>query len=324
MIRLVVTVLLGLVMTVAAYADATPRKLAPGVMTTIPPDRQEVETFSGPREMAELLRGTARLDWKPNYAPRTETLAELAKHVIFRRSVWCLEFSFKPLRMTWVDLPQANGEMKSQLVWYLVYKIRNTGFHLRPLPQPDRWGHVVYDVERVNHNVRFFPQLVLECFDQKKAYIDRVIPLAAERIRLIEDPALTFYNSVAVSEIDIPVSTAQEDHSIWCIATWVGVDPRTDFFGIFVQRLSNAYRWEESKDETLADNAAEKGRTYQYKTLQLNFWRPGDAVREHQSEVRFGMPAFEDVQGRTVATESELLRLYRVSQPRNHLWVYRP
>jgi hypothetical protein len=322
--RLAAAVLFCLGASGAVSGGESPRLLAPGVLTVIPPDRQEADTFSGPREMVELVHGVAGLSWKPNYAPESDTLAELASRVIFRRPVWCLEFSFMPLRMTTVALPQPDGQMADTRVWYLVYRVRNTGFHIRPAAKPDPFGNELYELELVNHTIRFFPRLVLECFDQQKAYIDRVIPLAVEKIQSAEDPGIKLHNSVDISLIDIPVSTEEEDHSVWGVATWVGVDPRTDFFGIFVQRLTNAYRWEDPEGALKEGDPPGTGRIYQFKTLQLNFWRPGDSVREHQGEIRFGLPSIEDVQGSTVATEADLLKLYQISEPRDHVWVDRP
>ena len=77
-------------------ADIRPQ-LAPGVLITVAPDRQPQETFSGPRSVLEILRGIERLDWDPTYSAKTQTLAAVAKAGIFRRRVWCLEFSFKPM-----------------------------------------------------------------------------------------------------------------------------------------------------------------------------------------------------------------------------------
>jgi hypothetical protein len=307
-----------------AQTDVPASNLAPGVITIVPPQRDAGETFSGPRKMVEIVQGMDQLQWTPNFAPESETLASLAQQTIFRRMVWTLEFSFQPLRMTYVDLPQPNGEVASELVWYMVYKVRNTGLHLNPVGKPDQYGHVLYDVEQANHEVRFFPELTLECFDLKKAYVDRVLPLAVEKIQVAEKPGVKLHNSVEISEINIPVSTEQEDHSVWGVATWIGVDPRTDFFAVFVQRLTNAYRWEDPAGKFQAGDPPGTGRVYEFKTLQLNFWRPGDSVREHQNEIRFGMPSIEDVQGRTIGSEADLLRLYRVSEPVDHLWVYRP
>jgi DNA-binding XRE family transcriptional regulator len=47
--------------------------------------------------------------------------------------------------------------------------------------------------------------------------------------------------------------------------------------------LTNACRWKESEDK-------DGQRKYYRKTLQLNFWRPGDDRFEHEQEIRFGIP----------------------------------
>jgi len=308
---------------VSAQSTGGQRKLAPWVMTVIPPDRTENDTVSGPREFVELIQGVEGLDWAPNFSPKNETLHELAKRVIFRHNVWCLEFSFKPVRMLPVDVPQADGTIQKQLIWYMVYRVRNTGFHQNPTAKTDRWGHELFEVSSVNHSVRLFPRLVLESLELQKAYVDRVIPAAMEKIQAIEDPNNRFLNSVEISQIDIPVSTEQEDHSLWAIATWQNVDPRTDFFAVYVNGITNAYRWTTSSKGFQKGQPSRSANLYQRKTLQLNFWRPGDSIREHQDEVRYGIPAIEDVQGRSVPNAEELLKLYRVDAARDYSWVFR-
>src|SRR5262249_31541036 len=95
------------------------RALAPGVEGTIAPDRQEEETYST-HDVVEILHGIPGLDWQPKYAADTQTLREMATDTVFRREIWCLEFTFKPVRMIWVDVPQANGRMQRKLIWYMV------------------------------------------------------------------------------------------------------------------------------------------------------------------------------------------------------------
>ena len=55
----------------------------------------------------------------------------MSADVKFRRDIWCLEFSFKPLRMIEVDVPTLGRH--ANLVWYLVYRVRNTGQVLKPV-----------------------------------------------------------------------------------------------------------------------------------------------------------------------------------------------
>ena len=94
-----------------------PRQLAPGVMTTIRPFINYSETFqwSDIPEIAAEAQGEDdhSFDW--------------AKNVYFTKEVWCLQFSFKPIRFIPVDFPNDEGKMDRKMVWYMVYSVKNTG-----------------------------------------------------------------------------------------------------------------------------------------------------------------------------------------------------
>src|SRR5258707_9567784 len=83
-------------------SKATPpkgyRRLGPGVETTIPakPDLEDTVTR---HDMVEIQSSGGTLDWKPETQSESQTLRMLTKDIPFRRDVWYLEFSFKPLRM---------------------------------------------------------------------------------------------------------------------------------------------------------------------------------------------------------------------------------
>jgi hypothetical protein len=273
-------------------ATATPgpfRALVPGVEVTIAPDRQEDETFAT-RDMVEILRGIPDLDWTPKLSSVTQTLQAMATKTVFRRDIWCLEFTFKPVRMLWVDVPQASGKMQRKLIWYMVYHVKNTGKHLRPVKQSD--GN--YVIKRFDRELRFLPQFVLEAPEYGKAYLDRLIPVAIAAIEQKEDPNRKLLNSVEICSKLIPVSTDLVDHSVWGVATWEDVDPRVDFFSVSVQGLSNAYQWVDPPDAFKMGDSPGKGRVLTQKTLVLNFWRPGDEYVEDQRIIRYGIPGKVD------------------------------
>jgi hypothetical protein len=50
-----------------------------------------------------------------------------ARNVRFTRDIWCLQFSFKPLRVINVDIPNKDGTLDKKTVWYLVYNVKNAG-----------------------------------------------------------------------------------------------------------------------------------------------------------------------------------------------------
>jgi hypothetical protein len=274
----------------AAPLGLQPRKLAPGVLTTIRPEPLAEETFSGPRPIIEIVNSSNFDDWTPNHSPKTSTIKDIAGRITFRRTIWHLEFSFKPVRMIYVDIPQPTGMMQRKLIWYMVYRIRNTGAHMSPMAAKTEFGHDMYGPGRQNYSTRFYPRFLFEAHKEKKAYMDRVIPIAVPAIQRREDPAIRLFNSVQISQIDIKVSTETADHSVWGVATWTDIDQRTDFFSIYVQGLTNAYKWIDPEGAWKDGDPPGTGRRYAVKTLQLNFWRPGDQYNPHEEEIRFGIP----------------------------------
>ena len=284
-------------------ARSKPRKLVPGVFTTIPVDAGEGETFQGPQEFVEITKGQPELEWTPQLSSKSETLYEMAKATIFRRmspspigtraNVWNLEISFKPMRIISVDVPQPQTQnFQRKNIRYIVYKIRNPGYHINPVAKVDEQGNTIYPVERVNHSVRFFPTFVLESRNTNppKGYLDRVVPIAQRAIQAREQPPMPLRNSVEIGQIDIPVSTPEKDNSVWGVAMWEDIDGKLDYFSVYVQGLSNAYKFEDPAGALKPGDPPLTGRRYAYKTLQLNFWRPGDEYLEHEEEIRFGTP----------------------------------
>jgi len=222
------------------------RKLAPGVTRTIPIEQQENETFSR-HDIPELLAVDPAFNW--------------ARDVRFGHDIWNLEFTFKPIRFLQVDVPGPDGQVEHKLVWYMVYQVRNLG------DQP----------------VDFIPYFVLQSRDGKRFYPDRVIPAAVPLIQRREDGRRELADSATIAG-PIPPTDEGEDNGTWGVVTWTDIDPRTDFFSVYVNGLTNAYRWEDTPE----------GRKFARKTLQLNFWRPGDEFDQHEKEIRLGAPGEVD------------------------------
>lgn len=246
-----------------------PRKLAPGVMTTIEPDI-EVEETHAQHDIVELVA----VD--PNF--------EFARQADFRRDAWCLQFRFKPVRMIYVDIPQPSGRMQRKLIWYMVYTVTNTGAVLSPVPA----GDGTYDIQQIEKPLRFVPNFTLVATEFDKHYPDRVIPLAVRAIQRREDPNIRLFNTAEMARVIKPGET------VWGVATWEDIDPNTDFFSIYVTGLSNAYRWTDPEGAYQQGDPIGQGRRFTRKTLKLNFWRPGDDLYEHEEEVRYGQPGEVD------------------------------
>jgi hypothetical protein len=266
------------------------RKLGPGIETTISPKIDAKDTVTQ-HDMVEIQSAGQEIEWKPDTQSTSSTLKVLTQNIPFRRSVWYLEFTYKPLRMIEVELPSADGGMEKKLVWYLVYRVKNLGGHLQPAAKAD--GHT-YENQLVDYPVRFFPQFVLESHEYKKAYLDRVLPLAVEAIERREDPNRRLLDSVEISKTPIAVSKPGEDKSVWGVATWTDIDPRIDFFSIYVKGLTNAYRFTDPPGAYQQGKEPGFGRRIAQKTLKLNFWRPGDTYDQNERELFSGIPGKVD------------------------------
>lgn len=319
-----------------AQAPLPPRQFAKGVITTIPPAPQDEELFSGPRPLVEVPISIEGLDYEPKLSPKTDTVFERAKTVTLRRTIWNLEFSFKPMRMTYVEIPQPSGKMQRKLVWYMVYHVRNLGkaTHIRPKQEiekvSDTIEHVTYSKEatdevevfgKVTTDLRFFPHFVLQSTEYKKEYLDQVIPAAMGPIKAREFPGRpnqALYNSLTISEVPIPISDDKNDNRVWGVVTWVDVDPRIDYFVVYIQGLTNAYRFDDPDGAFKKGDQPGTGRAIVKKTLQLNFWRPGDTVDPSEEEVRYGCRLDTDP-----VEQQKIFAHYGVEKPIDHLWLYR-
>lgn len=268
-----------------ANASRSDGKLGPGVLTVIAPVLEEEETVSR-ISFSQIRREMAFADWSPTFAASTRKLIDRAAKAKLRRPVWGLEFTFKPFRQVDVDIPQPTGKMQKKPIWYMVYRVRYLGYEIHPKLDQTVSGSSTFNKflpeRRDVDSRRFVPQFVLENHGTGAAYLDQVIPSAMDEIQQRERLKV-LYNTVEMPGVQIPVSNEKTGKGIWGVVTWQDVDPRTDFFSVYIQGLTNAYRFRDS------GNPQQK-RQLEFKTLQLNFHRPGDTVREHEGEIRYGIP----------------------------------
>lgn len=313
--RLILGLTSLMVFATAASAQLPMQKLAPGVLTVIPAEPSEIDTATGPIDFVEVSRVAP--EWEPNFSPATETLGGMASTTTFRRPVWQLEFAFKPVRMLTVPIPRGDGTAKARRIWYMVYRIRNSGGSLKPVAEKDEFGHDRFVLKTDKKNLRFMPIFALKAHEYDKEYADHVLPEVLARIHRIEirDPRVKLYDSISITQVPIATSGESVGREYWGVATWDNIERRTDFFSIYVQGLTNAYRWEDSDTN---DTSFAAGRKYFFRTLKLNFYRPGDAVGEHAGEIRYGLPLSNGT------PDAEMLEMYEVDSVVDHSWVYRP
>ena len=151
------------------------RKLAPGVMQDVIPDRKADETV-------ELHNITELLYQDDTY--------DFAKAVPFRHEVWMLEIKYKPIRMIWADIPGPDARMQRKQIWYMVYQVTNPGKAFRSEPDAK-----LYRLVSVDKPVRFTPVFTLEVHStlrkevegSAKVYLEQYIPIVLPAIRARED-----------------------------------------------------------------------------------------------------------------------------------------
>lgn len=295
------------------------RRLAPDAINVIPPSVELGETYEGPLDLplatpeSELVWGPPKFpENRPHYAPASETLLEMSKNVIFRHEVWAMEIGFKPVRMIPVEFVNADGETETKLVWYLLYYVRYRGGDLLPNLTKDQTGSEFFALPKVGPGRsarRFMPGFVLHAMALGQRYQSQFIPEALGPIAEKERVGKPIYDSIAIQKVPVRLSTGRESHEVWGVATWIDVDPRTDFFSVEIRGLTNAHRSQIDDDGELVS---------QQKTLVLNFWRPGDTINEIEDRIRYGVPATTDEK-----QQNEILRKYGLEERLDHYWVYR-
>ncbi|TWT96682.1 hypothetical protein Pla108_24560 [Botrimarina colliarenosi] len=284
---------------------AAPRDFAPGVETVIPPSIDPAETVTQ-HDVVEI-RANEALDWQPKLLA-DQTLYQDAEDTRFTREIWCLEFGFKPLRM--IRFADPSTESGQRFVWYLVYRVKNTGAALKPtMSEADgEFTAVAAD----SGPIRYLPHFVLQGHDVGpeggkvyRAYLDQSMPEAVAAIGRREAPGRKLYTSTTM-----PLEPLAVGEERWGVALWSDIDPEIDFFSVYARGLSNAYEWTDPAGAYAAGDPPGKGREFVRKTLQLNFWRPGDRFLQHENEVRYG-------------TAPGKADLYGVEEGVDYRWVYR-
>ncbi len=286
-------------------ADDGFRKLGPGVLTVVPPDRSVDDVWQR-LDLHELAQGRGEA-WDPDHAPSHETLIGMARDRQFLRDIWCLEFAYKPPRTIEVEVLSDDRTLARQRVWYLVYRVRN----LLPVvegddepPQPGSGRRIVFpkdakgrddlsrpQTEPVKLPITFEPQFIFETHEalarsegllEHRDFLDRLVPTALEPISRREGiPPDQLYDSVSIAER--PIQPGEER---WGVAVWQGVDPRIDFFTIFVYGLTNSLKWRHDVELVTDIEHAPKYERRQLECLRLDFYHPGDAVGDGPDEVQ--------------------------------------
>jgi len=307
-----------LVPTASGTQTLAARELAPGVLNIVAPDQNAEDTAVGPMEL-DFVAQNPEIAWSapdfqngsPNFASPSETLVEMGREVTLRHPIWALEFSFKPMRTIELDVPQKSGVLQRKLVWYLVYRLRYVGGDLLPETFDDQAGTGVPKPpkEVVFSSVRFLPRFTLINTQTKTEQDSRIITSAVSAIAKRERIGKPLLDTFQIARREILPTLGDEDRSVWGVALWTDIDPRTDFFIVQIKGLTNAYKMK-------LDGAGNK--SFQRKTLQIHFWRPGDTIAQAEDRIRLGVPAFIDN-----SSQSHILKQFGLEKRLDYQWIYR-
>lgn len=180
-------------------------------------------------------------------------------------ALWVLEVYFKPVRMIVTDVPDPKtGKTSRQLLWYLCYRVVNRLDH-----------EVAADAPLPKDPPLFVPEILLVT-DTGKSYYDNVIPLAQAAVNKRE--RFPYENSAQIMKpIPRPCGpSVQDPPSLYGVATWRNVDPKTDRFTLYMSGFSNGYQMgktQEGQDIVLR------------KTLVVHFDRPSDEFEQSEEEI---------------------------------------
>jgi len=279
------------------------RRLAAGVLHDIPSQLDARDSFSFPM----MLPGVNAEDNPLETDSYGQTLRGMSERVILFRDVYQYDFAFTGLRQICTAATGSDGVARKKNFWYLIYRVRDIGETLsydevKANPNFDQVSHVLKKGEALKDTDRFFlPRFSLEgwVFSPKEkqykkvTYRDSVNPAVARIIRAQEDPRMVLLDGIQMSKVDIPKVKEDSNIGVWGVAIFEDVNPNIDFVSVFAGGLSNAYRIKRGEDGSVS---------FKRKTLQLNFWRPGDDLEESKDRVDFGIPLVDDPKEQVLIT----------------------
>jgi|GEM_PF-802284 len=295
-----------------------PRLLAPGVLKLVPAELDVRDTYTLPMELPDLIAES----YQGNFVSASQTLLGQSQNVILFRDMWQVEFATTGLRQIKLRFARPDGSTLDRHYWYMVYRIRDMGKSLSytDVNAPGAFEYIKkelqFDAAKTDRSIgpqRFLPRFTLEGWAQDrnknfqlKTWRDIYSPEITKQIQRLEDPNIKLYNQQEMSELSIPLAETDASPGIWSVAIWEDVDPAVDYVSVFVNGLTNAWQ---------IDPASRHAKTIGevhllHKTLQMNFWRPGDEVLQERDLIHYGIPLVDNPD-----EQIEICRRYRLPGP---------
>lgn len=211
-------------------------------------------------------------------------------------ALWIAEVQFKPVRFVRIDVTDPKtGNTTPELVWYMVYRViprdytelAGSGRNELLTKLDDPTVKPVNYVDPAASYPLLIPRFVLRTDDAGPPleYVDEINLQVQQSIfeREFKDRSagLKLMNSIqAVRDMSETVSVNDPDSlskASYGVAVWRGVDPNTDYFTVFMNGFSNAYR---ISVNDAGDEVVEQ------KVIEQKFGRPGDPFEQSEMEFR--------------------------------------
>lgn len=180
-----------------------------------------------------------------------------------RGGVWTLNFAYLPPRIATVKVP-GKGD---RVVWYMVYYVYNkTGKPRTIVPE--------------------FELVTKDTGGIAATFLDEPEPAVVEALKKIEDPTgeLKLQTSISISKSPIPETadylTPPAVRAVHGIAVWLNVPekaPDLNNFSVYVSGLTDGLSTKETDAGKLIVSK---------KTLQLDFRRPTDSVKNKANDIK--------------------------------------
>jgi len=137
----------------------------------------------------------------------------------------------------------------------------------------------------------------LETEDEQR-FRDRIIPQAVPVIQNREDPTTPLKSGVAITGMVPPSRKPDVAEAVYGVATWIVEDPiaESDKLHVYVRGLSNGLQildQQNGNPPNAQGGNSSSSESVKYKTLRLDFARPGDRFQYKESEIQLLDPPYE-------------------------------
>ena len=134
----------------------------------------------------------------------------------------------------------------------------------------------------------FVPQFFLET-DTGDRYPDKVVPQAVPVIQSRENPTVPLLGAVSITGTIPPSTKPDIDEAVYGVAVWVLDEAmmKSDTISVYVRGLSDGVQVIEPEEGEPGEPET------RYKTLRMDFARPGDEFDFRETELLLIEPGYE-------------------------------